>query len=97
MQVLGNARLYPECENHMRLQEHWRKYVNNQPETKIRIENFTVGWHRIGGQAGKRLLDITDIPHTVFKRNLVRLILLSAYENQLVMLLHSLVILPTDN
>ena len=97
MQVLGNAQLYPECENHMRLQEHWRKYVNNQPETKIRIENLTVGWYRIDGQAGKRLLDITDIPNNAFKRNLVRLILLSAYENQLVMLWHSLVILPTDN
>ena len=83
MQVLGNVQLYPECENYMRLQEHWRKHVNNQPETTIRIENFTVGWYRIYGQADKRLLDITDIQHNVFKRNLVRLISLSAYKNKI--------------
>ena len=86
MQVLVNAHLYPECQNHMRLQEHWRKHVNNQPETTIRIENFTAGWYRIDGQAGKRLLDITDIPNSVFKKNLVRLILLSTYVNNLLML-----------
>ena len=89
MQVLGNANLYPECEvnNHKRLQEPGRRDENSQPST-VQDGNLTAGWYRIDSEAGKRLLEITDIPKNTTKRNLVRLLLLSIYLKKLVWLLY---------
>ena len=72
--MLGNTHLYPECEthNHMRLQEPGRKFENNQ-HSGLNDGILQAGWYRIDGQAGQRLLDITDIPQNTFKRNIVRL------------------------
>ena len=82
--MLGSANSYPECENHMRLQEPGRKYKNNQPSSVLDGNNLTTGWYRVFGQAGQRLLDITDIPRNFFERNVVRLILVSTYANNFI-------------
>ena len=79
---MGDAHFYPECENHMRLQEPGRRHVNNQPSI-LQDGNLTAGWYRIYGQAGQRLLDITDIPKNTFQRIAVRLILVSTYAKNL--------------
>lgn len=74
--VLGDPSLYPECKNHRQLQQPWRKHVFNQPGPEDDHDgNLEAGWYRIDGQAGRRLLDITDIPRNIFNRTLVRLIL----------------------
>lgn len=90
VQVLGNAHFYPECEitsGHRRLQEPWRQYVNNQPSGKD-DRNLKTGWYRVSGQAGKRLLDINDIPKTVFNATFVSLTFLSVHVNRFALLLH---------
>ena len=86
MTVLGNRSLYPECKshNHKQLQQPWRKHAFNEPgPADYHDENLKAGWYRIDGQAGQRLLDITDIPKNVFNRTLVRLILKTTYVNNL--------------
>ena len=82
VQVLGKTHLYPECEsnNHMRLQDAGRKYNFNQPQV-LKDGTLKAGWYRIFGLAGTRLLDITDIPKNISKRNHVRLFLVSTYVN----------------
>ena len=82
VQVLGNIHLYPECEsnNHMRLQDAGRKHNFNQPRV-LKDGSLKAGWYRIFGQAGTRLLDITDIPKNISKRDRVRLFLVSTYVN----------------
>lgn len=91
--VLGNTRLYPECEsnNHMRLQNPGRRHNFNQFSV-LKDATLKAGWYRIFGQAGTRLLDITDIPTNFSKRDIVRLFLVSTYVNNLVMPLHSFVL-----
>lgn len=79
--MLGNANSYPECENHMLLQEPGRKHEYNQPSSIPDGSNLTAGWYRVFRQAGQRLLDITDIPKHFFERNTVRPILVSTYAN----------------
>ena len=74
--MLGNAHLYPECEDHMRLQEPWRKHANNQASGKD-DKDLKAGWYRVSGQAGKRLLDINDIPKSILNASTVSLTFLS--------------------
>ena len=88
--MLGNKNPYPECENHMLLEEPGRKHDNNQPSSILDGNNLTAGWYRVYGQAGQRLLDITDIPKKFFERNTVRLILVPSYANNFIMLLQML-------
>ena len=91
--VLGNTHLYPECEsnNHMRLQNPGRRHNFNQISV-LKDTALKAGWYRIFGQAGARLLDITDIPKNFSKRDIVRLFLFSTYVNNLVMPLHNFVL-----
>ena len=88
VQVLGNAHLYPECENHMRLKEPWRQHVNNQPSGED-DRNLTAGWYRVFGQAGKRLLDINDIPKNILNATIVSLTFLSIQVSNFAVLLHN--------
>ena len=88
--MLGHPKPYPECENHIRLQEPGRKHDNNQPSSIPDGNNLTAGWYRVYGQAGQRLLDITDIPKNFLERNKVRLILVPSYANNFIMLLQML-------
>ena len=87
---MGDSNFYPECDykNHIRLQEPGRRHVNNQPST-LQDGNLTTGWYRIAGQAGQRLLDVTDIPKNAFQRIAVRLILLSTYAKNFIMILRN--------
>ena len=84
--MLGNTHLYPECKsnNHMRLQDAGRKYNFNQP-TVLKDGTLKAGWYRIFGQAGARLLDITDIPKNISKIDRVSLFLVPTYVNNLIM------------
>lgn len=68
---------------HNLLQEPTRKHETNQIDFKLNDVNVAAGWYRIFGQAGNRLLDISDLPKNVSKRNVVRLILISTYVNNL--------------
>ena len=72
-QVLGSTNFYPECQstNHLRLEEPGRKDFSNQP-SNINDGQLNAGWYRINGQAGNRLLDISDLPKTIIKRDIVR-------------------------
>lgn len=75
----------------MRLQDAGRKYNFNQPSA-LKDGTLKAGWYRVFGQAGERLLDITDIPKNISERNRVRLFLVSNYVKNLIMPLHSFVL-----
>lgn len=74
-QVLGSTYIYPECQstNHLRLQEPFRRNFSNQP-SDINDGQLNAGWYRISEQAGNRLLDISDLPKTFIKTEIVRMI-----------------------
>lgn len=92
MKVLGNTNLYPECNNHSRLQEPWRRHEYNQITPKD-DKDLSVGWYRIFGQAGERLLDINDIPTNIFNKSFVSLVLISPCVKYLTVVLINLAIL----
>ena len=60
----------------MRLQEPGRRNVNNQ-RSSINDGQLNAGWYRVFGQAGNRLLDISDLPEMFIKRELVRKLILT--------------------
>ena len=86
VQVMGNAHLYPECEteNHRLLKEPGRKHEYDQP-SRLQDWNLTTDWYRVYEQAGKRLLDITDIPKHFFERNTVRLVFWQSWRNLIIL------------
>ena len=93
MRVLGNANLYPECKNHSRLENSWRRFDFNMIESK-NDGNLSLSWYRIFSEAGKRLMDINDIKRDGFlNRSLVSLILMSNYMGKLALLLYNFPIL----
>lgn len=68
----------------MRLQDAGRKYNFNQPSA-LKDGKLKAGWYRVFGQAGERLLDITDIPKNISKIDRVRIFLVSTLVSNLIM------------